>query len=94
MGMLQILTGTGGLALVALGLAMVRFDELRAAYWLFWAAGIVTTIGGVWWELTTTDPAPVRIVSGLTAGIAVFVLLPMLFRWLSRRESPNTSPGP
>jgi len=86
MGFLQILTGSGALALVALGLAMARFDELRTAYWLFWAAGIVATIAGLWWELTSADPAVVRVGSGLVAGIAVFVFLPMLFRWLSRRE--------
>jgi hypothetical protein len=51
MGILQILTGSGALTLAALGLAMARFDELRAAYWLFWAAGTVAVIGGVWWEL-------------------------------------------
>jgi hypothetical protein len=84
MGLLQILTGSGALALVGLSLAMARFDELKAAYWLFWAAGTVATIGGLWYEFTTLDPAPIRIGSGLIAGVGVFVFLPMLFRWLKR----------
>jgi len=54
MGFLQILSGTGALALVAIGLAMARFDELRTAYWLFWTAGIVATVSGLWWAHPTS----------------------------------------
>jgi hypothetical protein len=86
MGILYILTGTGALALISVGLAMARFDEFRAAYWLFWVSGIVATIGGVSWELTTLEPALIRVGSGLVAGVAVFVFLPMLFRWLNERR--------
>jgi hypothetical protein len=85
MGLLQILTGSGALALVALGLAMARFDELTAALCLFWAAGIVATLAGTWYELTTSDPAIIRVPCGMTAAVAVFVLLPMLIRWLRKR---------
>ena len=86
MGLLQILTGSGAIALVALGLAMARFDEFRVALWLFWASGIVATIAGIWYELTTSDQAIIRVPCGLVAGVAVFVFLPMLVRWLRRRE--------
>ena len=80
-----ILTGSGALALVALGLAMARFDEFRVAYWLFMAAGIVATFGGLWYGFTTNDSPPLRLTGELVTGIGVFVLLPMLFRWLKRR---------
>jgi len=99
MGLLQILSGSGALALAAIGIAMTGRNEFTAAYWLFWAAGITATIAGLWYELTSLDPAPLRYGSGFVAGIAVFVVLPMLFRWLHRQKMkagvlpPDTSSG-
>jgi hypothetical protein len=99
MGLLQILTGSGALALVAIAIAMIRLNEFGIAFWLLWAAGIVAVTAGLWWELTTTDPTVIRMGAGLVAGVAVFVILPMLFRWLDRLKlkagiSPlDTSPG-
>jgi hypothetical protein len=87
MGLLHILAGSGALALVGLGLAMARFDEFKVARLLFWAAGVVAGIADFWWQFTTTDLALMRIGSGLIVGIAVFVLLPMLLRWLKKRET-------
>jgi hypothetical protein len=86
MGLLHTLSGSGALALVGMGLAMARFDEFRTARLLFWAAGMVAATEDLWWQLTTNDPVVIRIASGLVVGIAVFVLLPMLFRWLNRLE--------
>jgi hypothetical protein len=87
MGLLHILAGSGALALVSIGLAMLRFDEFKVARYLFWAAGAVAGFTDFWWQLTTTASAPVRIGSGLVAGVAIFVLLPMLLRWLKKRET-------
>jgi hypothetical protein len=84
MGFLQILSGSGALALIALGVAMIRLDEFKVAYWLFWAAGVTATLAGLWYEMTSLDPALIRVGSGLIGGIAVFVVLPMGFRWLNR----------
>jgi hypothetical protein len=63
---------------------MIRLNAFTAAYWLFWIAGIWATVGALSYEFTTLDPAPIRIGSGLAVGIVVFVLLPMLFRWLRK----------
>lgn len=86
MSPMLILTNSGAMALVALGIAMVRADEFKAARWLFWAAGAVATLYGLWWELTTLDPLLLRILYGAVTAVAVCVLLPMLFEWLSRKE--------
>jgi len=61
---------------------MVKFDELRVAWWMFLAAGAVGGGQDFWWQLTTTDPPFMRVITGLVAGVAVCVLLPILFRWL------------
>lgn len=84
---LHILAGSGALALIGIGLSMARFDEYRAAYWLFVSAGAVASVGELWWGATTGDPIIVRMMSGAVTGIAVFVILPMLFSWLSKREN-------
>jgi hypothetical protein len=76
MGISQILAGSGSLALAALGVAMIWLDEFKAAYWLFWASGITATLNGLWYEFATPDSAPMRIGSGIAAGIGVFVVLP------------------
>jgi hypothetical protein len=97
MGILQIVSGTGAIALVGLGLALARFDELRSAYWLFWASGVVATLGAFWYGLTTLDPWPLRIGSEAVAGLYIGIALPMLFRWLRIQKvkagivSPTTS---
>jgi len=92
MGLFTILTGSGAFALAAFGLAMARFDELKLSRGLFWTSGIAATTGGLWWELTTTEPAALRVGAGITTGIAVFVVLPMVFRWLRRLETQTGSP--
>jgi hypothetical protein len=94
MGVMQILTGTGALTFVALGLAMARFEELTAAYWLFWASAASATWGGLWWELTSLDTLPIRMAAGFVTGIFVFVILPMLFRWLHKRQVKAGPPRP
>jgi uncharacterized membrane protein len=87
MGLLHVLAGSGALALVGIGLAMARFDEFKVARALFWAAGLVAGSADFWWQLTTSDPGIVRALCGIVVGIAVFVLLPMLLRWLNRLEA-------
>jgi hypothetical protein len=87
MGLLRILAGSGALALVGIGLAMARFAEFKVARYLFWAAAIVAGLEEFWWQLTTSDPLALRIIYGLIAGVAVFVFVPMLLRWLCRQET-------
>src|SRR5277367_4574798 len=87
MGLLHVLAGSGALALVGIGIAMARFDEFKVARALFWAAGLVAGSADFWWQLTTSDPGFVRAPCGIVVGVAVFVLLPMLLRWLKRLET-------
>ena len=88
MGFLQVLAGSGALAVFALGVAMIRLNEFTAAYYLFLASGAFATVGGLWYGFTSLDSLLLRYGSGFMAGIFVFVLLPIALRWLEqiRRE--------
>jgi hypothetical protein len=92
MGLLHTLVASGGLTLVGIGLAMVRFDEFKVARGLFWSAGILAGGADFWWQLTTTDSISTRIGTGLVVGLAIFVFLPMLLRWLTEREKKDGTP--
>ena len=87
MGPLRILVGSGALAVVGIGITMARGGDFMVSRVLFWAAGIIAGGYEFWWQLTTTDPLIVRVGDGLAVGIAVFVILPMLFRWLDRLQA-------
>ena len=84
---LRILGPGGALSFVGIGLSMARFDEFRTARILFWFAALLLGSTDFFWQLTTTEVAWFRILSGLIAGIAVFVIFPILLEWLHKRET-------
>jgi hypothetical protein len=76
----------GAATLAGLGLSMARFDEFKISRALFWIAAIFLCITDFVWQLVTDTPAFLRVFNGIvTAGI-VFVVFPMLFEWLRKRE--------
>lgn len=86
MSLLQLLTGFGALTFVGLGLSMARFDEFRAAFWLFVVAGLVAVLGGAWAEVSSGDSFFVRSINGVVAALAAFVVCPILIVWLQKKE--------
>jgi zinc transporter ZupT len=95
MGFLQILAGSGALAVFAIGVAMIRLNEFLAAYYLFIVSGVIATLAGLWYGFTSPDSIAMRWGSGFVAGIFVFVLLPIALRWLKRiqEKDGDTSRG-
>lgn len=65
---------------------MARFDEFKGAFWLFVSAAVVTLVDGIWWEITANSPFFIRAVVGCVTALAIFVIMPMLFVWLWKKE--------
>jgi hypothetical protein len=71
---------------VATGFTMVRFDEFVVARVLFWSAAVIFGAQQFVWQLVTVTPWWFRFSAGVLTGLAVFVIFPMVLRWLCRRE--------
>jgi hypothetical protein len=74
-------------ALIGIGLGMIRLEEFRVARVLFWAAATLLSITDFAWQLVTDSPFWFRAFNGFVVSIAVFVIFPMLLRWLRQRET-------
>jgi hypothetical protein len=88
-----------GIALVGIGLGMIRLEEFKVARALFWGAGIFLAVTDFVWQLVTDSPFVVRALNGSVAGIVIFLIFPILLRWLRNRElrfntSSDTAAGP
>jgi predicted outer membrane lipoprotein len=99
MGFLQIISGSGALALAFGSVTMATRNEFSWAFGLFWASAFFAVTTALWYSLTAQDPAILRIGSELVAAFYVGVILPALFRWLNGLKQkagilhPNTSLG-
>ena len=73
-------------ALVGIGLGMIRLEEFKVCRILFWIAAMFLGFTDFIWQLTTPSPPWFRILNGSIAALAVFVIFPMLLQWLRRRQ--------
>jgi hypothetical protein len=72
--------------LTGLGLSMARFDEFGIARSLFWIASIFLGVTDFVWQLVTDTPAVLRVLNGVLTAAIVFVVFPLLFVWLRKRQ--------
>jgi hypothetical protein len=76
----------GAATLAGIGLSMARFDEFKISRVLFWIAAIFLCITDFVWQMVTDTPAFLRVFNGIVSAGIVFVVFPMLFEWLKKRE--------
>jgi hypothetical protein len=69
-------------------------DAYQMARILFWVAAISLGCTDFAWQLTTDKPAWFRVTAGVFVSLALFVVFPMLLRWVRNRErSDGASSG-
>lgn len=80
--------GAAVTALVGVGFSMAGYTppEFSYARWSFIGAALLIGVGGATWLVITEQTLPWRIFWGVLLGLAVFVVFPLLMRWVSQRE--------
>jgi acetoacetate decarboxylase len=76
----------GAATIAGIGLSMARFDEFAISRALFWIAAVFLCITDFIWQLVTDTPVILRVFNGIVSAGIIFVIFPMLFDWLKKRE--------
>jgi FtsH-binding integral membrane protein len=64
--------------------------DYRLGRILFWVSALLLGVVDFAWQLTTDKPAWFRVLAGLSVAFSVFVILPMLLKWIRKREGGDT----